>query len=189
MTGVEISEEQLAPALARDAGSGARYLVGRGERLPLADASVDVAVFMRTLHHVPPVDLGRALGEARRVLLEGGVVYVVEPLAEGDYYDLVSLVDDEREVREAAQHALDEAGAAGLERVAGHEYEVRLYLADLAALRERVVSVDPARARIFDAREAALAEAFRTLGEEGEQPGERRFAQPMRADVFRAAAA
>jgi SAM-dependent methyltransferase len=185
MVGVEISDQQLAAALARDRGSGARYLVGRAQALPLGDGSVDVAVFMRALHHVPPADLMRALGEARRVLRRDGAVYVAEPLAEGDYFALISLVEDELEVRAAAQKALVEASLAGLDRAITVEYDVRLWIADLATLRRRIVSVDPGRAEIFDAREAELAEAFKRLGEDGEQAGERCFLQPMRADLLR----
>jgi ubiquinone/menaquinone biosynthesis C-methylase UbiE len=186
--GVEISEEQLAPALAGDRGTGARYLVGRAQELPLDDASMDVAVFMRALHHVPPADLTQGLREACRVLRPGGVVYVAEPLAEGDYFALTSLVEDELEVREAAQKALEQATLAGLDRVTTFEYDVRLCLADLAAFRARTVSADPGRAPIFDARQPDLAEAFQRLGEAGERPGERCFLQPMRADVLRQAA-
>jgi SAM-dependent methyltransferase len=186
MTGIEISETQLAPALARDDGSGARYLIGRAQALPLADASVDLAIFMRTLHHVPPPDLRRALSEARRVLRPGGAVYVAEPLTEGDYFALTSLVEDELEVREAAQGALAEAALAGLDRVDTVEYDVQLCLSGVPALRSRTVSVDPERAEVFDAREAEIAQAFGRLGESGEEPGQRCFRQPMRADVLRA---
>ncbi|HTC71681.1 MAG TPA: class I SAM-dependent methyltransferase, partial [Solirubrobacteraceae bacterium] len=35
VTGVEISESQMAEAIERDEGRGARFLVGRAERLPL----------------------------------------------------------------------------------------------------------------------------------------------------------
>jgi SAM-dependent methyltransferase len=185
VTGVEISEEQLAPALRDDAGSGARYLVGRAERLPLEDASVDGAVFMRTLHHVPPAELLDALHEARRVLRGNGVVYVAEPLTEGDYFELTSLFEDELEVRGAAQRALGQAELAGLARATTVEYDLRVCIADLAALRARAVSVDPARAEPFDERRAELAEAFSRLGEPGERPGERCFLQPMRVDVLR----
>jgi ubiquinone/menaquinone biosynthesis C-methylase UbiE len=188
VVGVEISEHQLASALARDHMVGARYLVGSGQELPLEDAAIDVSVFMRTLHHVPVADLTRALREARRVLRPGGMVYVAEPLAEGDFFTLTSLVEDELEVRQAAQRALAQAGLAGLERVSTHDYEVRICLADFEWLRRRIVSVDPERAAIFDAREADLAEAFGRLGEAGAQPGERCFIQPMRADVLRAGA-
>src|SRR5437660_5157365 len=45
--GVEISDAQLAVARAADDGNGARYLVGWGEALPLADASADAVVLMR----------------------------------------------------------------------------------------------------------------------------------------------
>ena len=185
VTGVEISEDQLAAAVRADDGAGARYVVGRAERLPLNDASVDAAVFMRTLHHVPPAELLQGLREARRVLRDGGLVYVAEPLAEGDFFELTRLVEDEVEVRAAAQAALDRGGEAGLERVSTFEYDVRVCLADLAALRTRIVTVDPARARWFDAREDELAAAFSRLGEPGERPGERCFLQPMRADLLR----
>jgi ubiquinone/menaquinone biosynthesis C-methylase UbiE len=184
-TGVEISEEQLAPALRDDDGSGARYLVGRAERLPLDDASVDAVVFMRSLHHVPAADLLGALREARRVLRPDGLVYVAEPLAQGDFFELTRMVEDEVEVRAAAQRALGDAGEVGLERVRTREYEVRLCLQGLEALRARIVSVDPARAPRFEARRAELAEAFERLGEAGARPGVRCFGAPMRADVLR----
>jgi SAM-dependent methyltransferase len=184
-TGVEISDEQLASARSRDRGGGARYLVGCAEELPLGDGTVDVVVFMRSLHHVASVELPRALREACRVLRPGGVVYIAEPLAEGDFFALTSLVEDELEARRAAQAVIAEASQVGLDRVITVDYEVRLSIADLAALRARIVSVDPRRAAIFDGRAVELAEAFDRLGEAGERLGERWFAQPMRADVLR----
>lgn len=185
--GIEVSEQQLAPAIACEA-SGVRYLVGSAQQLPLEDGSVDVAVFMRSLHHVAPADLILALGEARRVLRPGGAVYVAEPLPAGDFFALTSLVEDELEVRHAAQNALARAALVGLDRRATVDYDVRVCVRDLAGLRARIVSVDPQRAEIFDARRTELAEAFARLGEPGEGPGERCFVQPMRADVLQPAA-
>jgi ubiquinone/menaquinone biosynthesis C-methylase UbiE len=159
VTGVEISESQLATAIEQDDGAGARYLVGRAERLPLDDATADVVVFMRSFHHVPREDLDAALVEARRVIRPGGAVYVAEPLAEGNFFELTRLVDDETEVRAAAQAALARASSAGLKR------ETTLDFAELAG---------------------ELAEGLERLGAPGERPGERRFLHPMRADVLRA---
>jgi SAM-dependent methyltransferase len=189
VVGVEVSAQQLAAAVAQDDGNGARYVVGEAQRLPLDDAGADLAVFMRTLHHVPEPSMLEALREARRVLRPDGLVYVAEPLTEGDFFELVSLVEDELEVRRAAQDVLTRALAAGLERVTTIDYDVRVCIRDLAMLRKRIVSVDPQRAEAFDARLAELSDAFGRLGEPGDDDGGRCFVQPMRADVLRRARA
>jgi hypothetical protein len=139
---------------------------------------------MRTLHHVPESGLMPALREARRVVRRDGMVYVAEPLAEGDFFRLVSLVEDELDARRAAQQALGQASLARLRRSTTIEYDVRVCIRDLSMLRRRIVSVDPQRAATFDACRAELAEAFDSLGVLGEHTGERCFTQPMRADVL-----
>ena len=73
-------------------------------------------------------DLTTALAEARRVMRPDGAVYVAEPLAEGDFFALTSFVEDEVEVRAAAQAALAGAARAGLERARTVEYDVPLLL-------------------------------------------------------------
>jgi SAM-dependent methyltransferase len=182
---LEISEEQLAPALAGDGGSGVQYVVGRAQALPLEDTAVDIAVFMRTLHHVPVEDMTQALKEARRVVLPGGTVYVAEPLSEGDFWALTSIIEDEFEAREAAQSAIAQAVNIGLEPVTTVEYEVPLRLASVDHFRELTVAVDPSRAEIFAARSSELADAFQRMGEPGERPGGRCFLSPTRVDVLR----
>jgi SAM-dependent methyltransferase len=181
--GMEITEERRDAAAAADPDAVARYVAGRAEALPLDAASLDAVVFMRSLHHVPVELMGAALAEARRVLRPGGVVHVAEPLVEGSLFELLRRVDDETEVRTAAQAAV--AGAPGFERAATVEYDRRMRFADFAALRRVVVGVDPARAPEFDAAADELAVTFAGLGEpDGE--GGRWLNQPMRVDVLRA---
>src|SRR4051795_6473060 len=100
---------EIGRALAVDPSG--RYLKGGAESIPLPDASVDVAVLMRSLHHVP--DPRDAFPELRRVVR--GEVYIAEPLATGEYFELMRPVDDETEGRAKAPDAI--AGAAGVERV------------------------------------------------------------------------
>ena len=189
--GVEVSEGQLAAALAHDGDEpgmpAPTYRIGAGQSLPLEDESVELAIFMRTLHHVPSGELTAALREARRVLRPGGAVYVAEPLARGDYFELTALIEDEVGVRRAAAEAIAGAGAVGLEKEVSVVYDVRFCLPDVAAFRARNVAANPDRGPIFDARAQEIASAFARLGERGERPGERCFRQPMRADVLRRA--
>ncbi len=184
VTGIEVSEQQLAAARAADDGSGrTRYLVGRAEAIPLADESFDLVVFRASLHHVPVQRMPTALREAARVLRPGGLLYAAEPLAAGDFYALVSIVDDEDEVREAAQRALASAASLGLRHVATEDYELEGHTHDLETLRQRMVAVDPERAAIFDARREMLEQRFAALGEPAEDGG-RRFTEPMRAVIL-----
>lgn len=180
--GIEISADQLAHARDADDGHGARYLVGRAEALPFADASLDLVVYDRSLHHVPIPRMGTALDEAARVLRPGGRVYVAEPVAAGDLYALVKLVDDEDAVRAAARDALAAADARGLRTIATADDELAVRLADVDALRTRIVAVDPVRAAAFDARRAELERAFRTLGEP--DGAGRRFGQTIHVVVL-----
>lgn len=53
-----------------------RYLLSDGERLPLADGSVDAVVANMFLHHAP--DPAKALGEMARVLQPGGKLVLTD---------------------------------------------------------------------------------------------------------------
>ena len=165
--GIEVSEDATARARERDPGH--RYELGGAERLPLEDASVDVATLMRSLHHVP--EPASAFGELARVVREH--VWIAEPLPEGEFFELLRPVDDETHVRAAAQRAIAEQDR--FERVETIEYDVTLPVPDFDALRDRVLAADPARAERFAEVESDLRERFR--------PGE--YVLPMRADLLR----
>jgi len=182
--GLEVSAEQLRPAVAADRDGAATYVVGRAEALPFADASLDVVLFMKSLHHVPGALMARALAEGRRVLRPDGVLYVAEPLAEGPLFELVRLVDDETEVRRLAQEALAGARAAGLRRAETIEYDACPRFRDGAAWRAHLVAVEPERAGAVAALEDELQAAFDRLAAPDPEGGFR-LAAPMRADVLR----
>jgi SAM-dependent methyltransferase len=71
--GVDIDVPGLAVAQQRFGGR-VRFVCAAGESLPLADASIDVAVFNHIYEHV--VDPEAVLADVRRVLRPGGVLYL-----------------------------------------------------------------------------------------------------------------
>jgi ubiquinone/menaquinone biosynthesis C-methylase UbiE len=183
VTGLEITEAKVSAARHASDGSAARFAVGRGEALGLADASQDVVVYLRSLHHVPVAAMGSALRQARRVLRDGGVLYVVEPLPEGDFFAMVSLVEDETEARAAAQAALATAPDHGFTSLTTERYETAGVYGDLEDVRRQFVGVDPARAPVFDAHRAELEQRLRSGGTPVAD-GIREFRQPQRVEVL-----
>ena len=145
VVGVDPLGVALERARAQD--SAGRYLEARAEALPFDDGSFDIAVLFNSLHHVAAERLDEALVEATRVLRADGVLYVQEPLAEGSFFELMRPVDDETEVRAAAQAALVRATGSGrLRVVAQRDAVVAMRLADFEAWRRLVESVEPAKA-------------------------------------------
>jgi SAM-dependent methyltransferase len=78
--GVDIAAQAVAHA--RNAYTGRanlRFVQGSAVALPLADASVDVAVSFETIEHLPAVDQPRMLAELARVLGTEGVLVLSAP--------------------------------------------------------------------------------------------------------------
>ncbi|MCB9907290.1 MAG: metalloregulator ArsR/SmtB family transcription factor [Planctomycetes bacterium] len=96
VTAVDLSPEMLSQLQLRAQKRGfsnIRYVEGRIEALPLDDAQFDVAVLSQALHHTD--DPQTTLEEARRVLVPGGTLIVIDLLAHNEDW-----------VRERLQHRL-----------------------------------------------------------------------------------
>jgi SAM-dependent methyltransferase len=163
VVGVECGEVMLRMARESDPDHPESYLEGVGQDLPLPDAEFDVVVYSYSLHHVPAEHMVAALREANRVLRPEGTLYVVEPIAAGPGHEVIKLIDDETEVRSLAQRALEQAEGVGLELVTEHRYNSRMISSGADALAERVVGVDPRRARRMEEQRAQFVERFNTL--------------------------
>lgn len=180
--GVECSPTLLERARAADPGHADQYVEGVGQALPLADAAFDAVVYSYSLHHVPAAAMGAALDEAHRVLRPGGVLYVVEPEAAGPSFEVVRLVDDETEVRAAAQRALAGAEGHGFVRRVSTAYTSELVHADLQSMIDRVISGDATRAEALARHRDEFARRFAAHGRS--VPGGLAFTQVNLVAVF-----
>lgn len=178
--GLEVSGALVDAARTVEPGSGGTYIVGAGERLPFPDASLDLVVYLKTLHHVPPDDMGRSLAEAQRTLRTAGAVFVAEPATTGSFFALMRRVEDEVVVRAQAQAAIL-ASTLVVDRAL--TYETRRAFPNYAAFRRAIVRVDPARAAILDSEEPALRRAF--AAETTIEGDLHVFGQPMVAHLLR----
>src|SRR6202790_3981682 len=114
VTALEVDEVQLQQNIADPRLARIEFVEAGSEAIPRPDRSYDVAMMLKSLHHVPLDRLDDALAEIRRVLRPGGYLYVSEPVYAGDFNDIVRLFHDEKLVREAAYAALVRAVDAGV---------------------------------------------------------------------------
>ncbi|MCJ2067879.1 class I SAM-dependent methyltransferase [Methylobacterium sp. J-030] len=180
VTGIDPGAAALEQA--RAAAPGVRFESASGEALPFPDGSFDGAVLLNALHHVP--DPAAALIEAARVLVPGGCVVVVEPLAAGSFFDALRPIEDETAIRAAAQDAIAAALARGaLTCRRDITMERRESFASLDAFLKRVCAVDPARAATIEARRSVVEAAFETAAERAAD-GRYGLVQPLRIHVL-----
>ena len=184
VTGIECGEMQIEKARAAEPVGDERYLEGVGQNLPLIDQSADILTFLNSLHHVPVPEQGKALQEAARVLVDGGALYIAEPLPEGPLFTIVQPVDDETEVRAAAYSEIQRAADYGFDAVSEIRFTDSRKVDRFETLRDMVISIDPTRREAVTALEPKLRENFERLAEK-QADGTWRLMQPMRVNLFR----
>lgn len=181
VTGLEVDARQHAKNLAAPR-ERLRFVAAGAEAIPFPDASFDLALMLKSLHHVPMASMARALGEVARVLRPGGHLYSSEPVYAGALNEIVRLFNDEGTVRAAAQAALDEALRTGAwEQVAERRFEMPVSYRDFADFEQRMMRPTFADHRIDDAKLAEVRAVFEPhCGPDGA-----RFTRPMLVRLLR----
>ena len=180
-TCLEVDARQHAKNLA-DSRDRLSFVEAPAQAIPFAAASFDLALMLKSLHHVPRDRMADALAEAARVVRPGGWLYVSEPVYAGPFNEIVRLFNDEREVRAAAQAALDLA-VRGPQWAPGAElrFELPLHFEDFAQFERRIMRPTFADHRIDGATEQRVRAAFAPhLGADGA-----RFLQPLHVRLLR----
>lgn len=181
VTGLEVDLRQHAKNLASPQ-AGLRFVAASAEAIPFPDASFDLALMLKSLHHVPVPSMGRALGEVARVLRPGGHLYVSEPVYGGALNEVTRVYNDEGVVRAAAQAAVDAALSQGpWEQVAERRFQMPVHFKDFAEFEQRAMRPTFADHRIDDAKIAATRAVFAPhCGEDGAV-----FTRPMHVRLLR----
>ncbi len=187
MTGIDPSNQALDTARSR--ACEPQLVCGAAEALPFASGSFNGAMFVNSLHHVPVGQMMAALAEAARIVDRPGMTVVVEPLSQGSFFSVLRLIDDESDVRRAAQTCIADTAQQGIFRIDGIiEFTRREWYADVTEFLARIVSVDRSRAALVSARSSEIEAAFREMASR-DPSGRFVLDQPMRAHVLRRNAA
>ncbi len=168
----------------RDADPVANVTLTEGDasRIPVEDDSIDGVFFSRSLHHVPHGEIDAALTEAHRVLKPGtGFLFVIEPIMEGQFSQLMKPFNDETQVRKDALAALERTAAKLFPYQRQIFFTMFVKAPDFETFVARTAAAtfrDNTRAQIETDEVRANFEAGRT--DEGY-----RFEHPMRINFYR----
>ncbi len=181
VTALEVDAAQHAKNLERPQ-AGLDFLAAGAQDIPFPAARFDLALMLKSLHHVPLPLLAQALSEVARVLKPGGCLYVSEPIYDGALNEAVRLFNDEGVVRAAAQAALDQALATGQwEAVTERRFAQAVSFRDFDEFEQRMMRPSFARhdlnAAVIDRVRAAFEPHMTSTGA--------RFVRPMHVRLLR----
>ena len=160
VTGLEVDERQHAKNLAQPQ-AGLTFVAAGAQDIPFPDARFDLALMLKSLHHVPMPLMAQALAEAARVLRPGGHLYVSEPVYGGPFNEVVKTFNDEGVVRAAAQAAVDEALRGSAWVAAGERrFQMPVRFRDFSEFEQRMMRPTFADHRLDEAKIAAARAAF-----------------------------
>jgi ubiquinone/menaquinone biosynthesis C-methylase UbiE len=181
VTGLEVDERQMAKN--RDKPQDRLSFINAGaQAIPFGDGTFDLALMLKSLHHVPLDLLGQALAEVHRVLRPHGLLYVSEPVFAGALNEVMRLFHDEERVRAAALAAVHRAVASGAwEQVAEVFFEMPVHYRDFAEFEQRMIGVTFVQHRL----DAATLAAVRARFEPHMTADGAHFVRPMRVNLLR----
>jgi len=114
VTALEVDEIAHRNNLQTNHLTNVEFMLAGAQDIPLEDASVDIVMMFKSLHHVPMALMDQSMHEIVRVLKPGGYAYISEPIYAGDFNEILSIFNNEKEVREAAFEAVRKAVDNGL---------------------------------------------------------------------------
>jgi len=181
VTALEVDQTQHAKNLAAPPTPGLTFIAAGAQAIPLADDGFELALMLKSLHHVPLALMDQGLAETRRVLRPGGHLYVSEPVFDGPLNEIIRLFNDEQAVRLAACQALRRAVATGGWReVTEHHFQVSVGFADFADFERRMTGVTYAERRWSPNMRERVRQRFEALRPLAGQP----FVRPMRVNLL-----
>ncbi|MEA3394236.1 MAG: class I SAM-dependent methyltransferase [Pseudomonadota bacterium] len=181
VTGLGVDERQMAKNRLKPQ-ERLHFVQAGAQAIPFADGSFDLALMLKSLHHVPLDLLDQALAEVHRVLRPQGLLYVSEPVFAGALNEVMRLFHDEEVVRAAALAAVQRAVASGAwEQVDEIFFETPVHYRDFAEFEQRMIGVTFVTHRL----DAATLAAVRARFEPHMTADGAHFVRPMRINLLR----
>ncbi len=162
-----------------------RFASFGAEAIDAPEASFDIVLMFKSLHHVPVERMDDALVEIRRVLKPGGWLYVSEPVFDGALNEVMRVFHDEEQVRLAAWQALQRAVSRGLLQ---HERQIFFRSPQfIGSFEDYQRGIEATTHTDHTITEAQLAEMRRRFERNGTPAEGYRFEVPNRVDLLRRA--
>ncbi len=179
----EVDEIQHNKNLQLDDLPRVSFKLGGAEAIDLDANDIDAAIMLKSLHHVPLDLMASGFSEIYRILKPGGLLYISEPVYAGPFNDMLKLFNDEKQVREAAFAATEQAIHSGLFELTEEIHFTRIsQFRGFEAFENRILGATHSN---FDIDDSTFEQVKSLFMPHIRDDGIAQFENPMRVDLLR----
>ena len=160
--GVDVNSASIERFNERLPDSTRKGWLASATKLPFDNRFFDLSIMFNSFHHVPEEGITAALDEAMRVTMPTGCFLILEPDAQGSYFELVKQVDDETFVRRQAREYLQKWVKAGGFSAKVYRYQQEVSFTSFDQFLDRLLMADPARKEMIETKRIELQSLFQT---------------------------
>lgn len=182
VTGLDVDQRQHAKNLLNPQ-QRLHFIPAGAQAIPFEAESFDLALMLKSLHHVPLDQLSQALAEVHRVLRPKGLLYVSDPVFAGALNEVMRLFHDEESVRAAALRAVQYAVSSGgaWEQLTETFFDMPVHYRDFAEFEQRMISATFVNHRL----DSTTLKEVRARFEPHMTANGAHFVRPMRVNLLR----
>lgn len=159
------------------------FRFGGAQKIELPNQSVNFVVMLKSLHHVPVEWMQQSLEEINRILVAGGLAFILEPVYAGEFNRILRIFNDEQEVRADAFAAIESSVAMGkFDLVEQFFFDSIVRFEDFADYETRIMAATHLHLSIDDATREQTFAAFESYVD---RHGLAEFRAPTRVDLLK----
>ena len=178
---IDPSEEQIKIAKNKNE-KRVNFIVAGGEDITNLNNKYNYIFFFNSLHHVPENLMEKSLIECKKSLYEDGLIFIIEPIANGAFHDFVKNIDDETHVRKSAYNVIKNCEKFELHKNKEILYNEVKSFTDKDECINFLMSVDKKRVDYINSNKGFLYKEFDRLSTFNKNKYE--FVQPMRLNIL-----
>ena len=182
--GIDPSQEQIISAQKQIKNSNVKFKVIDIENFKNTNEKFDLVFYFNSFHHIPKKNMFEALLKCSSCMNSNSIMCIVEPLAEGNFFEFMKDIDDETSIRSAAYKCIINSNQANLKIKKEVFYNEKKIFNDPESCIHSLTLANSKRSNYINKLKEQLMEKFYLLSKI-DKDNKYEFIQPMRINLLK----
>ncbi len=182
--GIDPSPDQISIAKNKIKKPNIEFRLLGAENINNLNESFDLIFFFNSFHHIPEEIMHNALLQCSKSMKNNSIICIVEPLAQGSFFQFMKDIDDETKVRSAAYNSIIDCNKVNLKIVKEILFNEKKIFKDSQSCLHSLQLVDVKRSNYINKNKKEIIKKFHLLSDFNKDK-KYEFSQPMRLNLLK----